>query len=218
MADTGIITGGAFRGVRAVVQNPLTDVAFCVGSWFCGGELCTAAPVTASEWNLTYAHIPEPVGTPGVCKGLRLAPPLDVATRLPKNRGMRADAVPTFAHRPLAIDRGWLHRLGWLGVALAMMAAACAKNPSESPEVISPLPVVEGQTRAQRLLALDNAIEADYNRLLELILEPPRVDSTPLRSNPELFEIARRLPAMQAERQRLEAEISNPDSGEEAKP
>ena len=51
---------------------------------------------------------------------------------------------------------------------------------------------------------IDRAIEADYDRLLELIVEPTRVDSIPLRENPELLEIAKRLPRLQAERQRLE--------------
>ena len=35
------------------------------------------------------------------------------------------------------------------------------------------------QTRAQRLLALDRAIEADYTRLLELIVEPTMLKSQP---------------------------------------
>lgn len=75
-----------------------------------------------------------------------------------------------------------------------------------------------GETRAQRLLALDIAIEADYNRLLELIFEPTTVTSIPLRTNPELLEIAERLPPMQAERQRLENQVTDEASEEEKQP
>ena len=93
-------------------------------------------------------------------------------------------------------------------VAVATASIGCASSPAAQ----DPLPETPGQTRAQRLLALDRAIEADYTRLLELIVEPTRVDSIPLRENPELLEIAKRLPRLQAERQRLE----DPPAGQQA--
>ncbi|MFP8873578.1 MAG: hypothetical protein VCB42_03365 [Myxococcota bacterium] len=102
----------------------------------------------------------------------------------------------------------------WVVLVLAVLVAVvvtsptgCASSP-DSRSASNSLPEAPGQTRAQRLLALDRAIEADYDRLLELIVEPTRVDSVPLRENPELLAIAERLPRLQAERQRLETEMS----------
>lgn len=97
------------------------------------------------------------------------------------------------------------------GVASAAIAAlvfgltGCTSSPDAGDD---PVPEVPGQTRAQRLLELDRDIEADYDRLLELLLEPTRVDSIPLRDSPELAEIAERLPRLQEERRRLEAETA----------
>ena len=52
----------------------------------------------------------------------------------------------------------------------------------------------------------------------ELIFEPTTATSIPLRTNPELLEIAERLPPMQAERQRLENQVTDEASEEEKQP
>ena len=110
-------------------------------------------------------------------------------------------------------------RLRMLTPLLAALVAmiGCATSP-DAPGESDLGTVAAGETRAQRLLALDIAIEADYNRLLELIFEPTTATSIPLRTNPELLEIAERLPPMQAERQRLENQVTDEASEEEKQP
>ena len=73
------------------------------------------------------------------------------------------------------------HRRGWaLGFALLVTSMATTLSGcASSPVAQDPLPETPGQTRAQRLLALDHAIEADYDRLLELIVEPTMLKSQP---------------------------------------
>ena len=112
--------------------------------------------------------------------------------------------------------RIWFRSLTPLLAACAAMIG-CATSP-DAPGESDLGTVAAGETRAQRLLALDIAIEADYNRLLELIFEPTTVTSIPLRTNPELLEIAERLPPMQAERQRLENQVTDEASEEKKQP
>ena len=113
---------------------------------------------------------------------------------------MKPCAAPLTTPNPSPHRRGWALGFALLVTSMATTLSGCTSSPAAQ----DPLPETPGQTRAQRLLALDSAIEADYDRLLELIVEPTRVDSIPLRENPELLEIAKRLPRLQAERQRLE--------------
>ena len=83
--------------------------------------------------------------------------------------------------------------------ALLLMPLACARHATPAP----PAPVANDPSdpaahAAESLRPLEQAIEADRARLVALIAER-RDDSPPLRENPELLEIADRLPRLEEE-------------------
>lgn len=87
--------------------------------------------------------------------------------------------------------------LATLGTAI-LWAAPCAMATAEPAEPANELnpPVAEV---AARVRALEAAVEADRTRLLLLVSTPRARSATPLYEEPELKEIARRLPGLQDE-------------------
>lgn len=97
---------------------------------------------------------------------------------------------------PTPLQR-WLRTLG----AAVLWAAPCAMataQPSNGPNAPNgPTPPVAEV--AARVRALEAAVEADRRRLLLLVSIPRARSATPLYEEPELKEIARRLPGLQDE-------------------
>lgn len=97
---------------------------------------------------------------------------------------------------PFPLQR-WLRTLGTaiLWAAPCAMATAEPAEPAERANELNP-PVAEV---AARVRALEAAVEADRTRLLLLVSTPRARSATPLYEEPELKEIARRLPGLQDE-------------------
>ena len=97
------------------------------------------------------------------------------------------------------------------GTLLAWMAAVSISVPAAAdPPVAAPLaetaitkttaPTVSETLRSKRLREIDDQLARDKKRITELLSQPPSPEATPGRVDPELGQIAERMPRLQAER------------------
>ena len=95
------------------------------------------------------------------------------------------------------------------GAVVTLMAFGADANADEPRAEATPSQV------AEQVRALEAAVETDQDRLLLLVSTPRAKSAPPLHEEPELKEIARRLPALQAKLARW-ADVETPQRGGQA--
>ncbi len=89
-----------------------------------------------------------------------------------------------------------------------------APSPVEAAAPATPPPVSETR-RSKRLREIDRQLALDKKRITELLSRPADPETPPLRLDPELGEIAERMPQLQAERRRW---VSDPQGAAQSPP
>ena len=115
----------------------------------------------------------------------------------------------------------WLHVLALCGslTPSALPGPIGADEPAapSAVEATAPptTPAVSETQRSKRLREIDRQLALDKKRITELLSRPATPETPPLRLDPELGEIAERMPRLQAERRRW---IADPQGAAESPP
>ncbi len=119
--------------------------------------------------------------------------------------------------------RRWLQILALCGSMTALAASPIGADeptaPSPAEATAAPAapaaPAVSETRRSKRLREIDRQLALDKKRITELLSRPTDPETPPLRLDPELDEIAERMPRLQAERRRW---VSDPQGAAQSPP